>query len=60
MVLTALVGGALVLLALALYLDLRRNRPPEVIGTAMSDEWMRHVTRLLTKPGAGEGTYIEG
>ena len=37
----------------------RWQSPPDVIGSEMSDEWMRHTAQLLSKAGAGEKTYIE-
>lgn len=49
----AVVGGA-VLLAL-----LRRAyvQPPEVIGTELSDGWLRHTKYQLTKPGGAMERY---
>lgn len=53
------IGTGVILAGVALYAYLRGQRTPEVLGTQMSEEWLRHITHLLAKPGAGEGTYYE-
>lgn len=34
-------------------------QPPDVIGSAMSDEWLTHATYQLSKPGGAMEQYGE-
>ena len=53
------VVGVALLAGSALRAFVQCRRTPDVLGTQMSDEWMRHITQLLSKPGAGQGVYVE-
>lgn len=54
--LAVLLAGAAVVVLL---LRQRNLQPQDVIGTPLSDEWLRHTRYQLTKPGGAVEAYGE-
>ena len=58
LMMSPIIGAILVIWAVTKFYN-RIQPPPDVIGSEMSDEWMKHTAQLRSKAGAGEDTYIE-